>query len=452
MAVRLVVVGGGISGLSLACALQRTGRFDLTVLEAQDRPGGKIWSEKTPEGYLVEWGVNGFLDNKPSTLEFCADLSLSPLRSSDAARKRFIFTGGALQRLPESPGAFLRSGIMSFPGKLRLAMEPFVGKRPPGEESLADFGRRRLGREAFEKLIDPMASGIYAGDPEQLSLRSCFPRINELEQAYGSLIKGMIGLMKERKKKVDAGPGGTLTSFREGMQSLSDAAAASLGDAVRVSSPVRAVERQGEGYRVHVEGGDVLEADAVAVACPAHQAAPMLKELDPALAAPAAEIPYPPLTVVCTAFRADRLSIPTDAFGFLVPGREGRRILGTLYDSSIFPNRAPEGFVLFRSMVGGARGARWADLPEEQLVDVVMGELGNIVGLPSGPDFVKMYRHEKAIPQYVLGHADRLGKMEAALEKHRKLYVTGNEYRGVSVNDCIENSLKLARRIIEEVQ
>jgi oxygen-dependent protoporphyrinogen oxidase len=448
---RLVIIGGGISGLSLAYLLRAGGgpSLEVTVFESEEKPGGKIWTDRS-DGFLCEWGVNGFLDNKPRTLELAGRLSLDPLRSSDAARKRFVYTGKRLQQLPESPVAFLKSGLLSPAGKLRIFAEAVIPKGRKADESLADFARRRLGREAFEKLIDPMASGIYAGDPEDLSLRSCFPRINELEQSYGSLIRGMLKLRK-KTGKATAGPGGTLTSFFDGMQAFTDALAASLGEALRVGSRAVALERTSGGYAVHLSDGLRVEADAAVLAIPAHQATDVLRDFDKALSMTLREIPYPPVTVVCTGFRAEKIRFPLDAFGFLVPKREGRKILGTLFDSSIFPNRAPEGRVLLRTMVGGARAASIAMLDDKKLLDTVMAEVGDITGISATPDFVRIFRHEKAIPQYTLGHQARLGRLDESVSRHRGLYLTGNAYRGISVNDCIENSYKLADRILQEV-
>jgi oxygen-dependent protoporphyrinogen oxidase len=271
---RIVIAGGGISGLSLAYWLtQNTERdLDITVLEAAERPGGKIWTDRT-EGYLCESALNGFLDNKPRTLELASKVLLNPLRSNEAAKKRFIYLDGRLNRLPESPPAFLSSKIMTLSGKLRIMLEPFISRGKAEDESLADFARRRLGKEAFEKLIDPMASGIYAGDPENMSLQSCFPRIHEIEQTYGSLIKGMFKIMAERKKKVGAAPSGTLTSFKEGMQSMIDALIRVLSPSVRLGIRVSSVERVGEGFRLHLDDGTNVEADVTVLAMPAHQAA-----------------------------------------------------------------------------------------------------------------------------------------------------------------------------------
>lgn len=451
MGKRVIIIGGGVSGLSLGHYLKGTGRFDVTVLESEAIPGGKVSSDKTG-GYLCERGVNGFLDNKPSTLDLSRSLMLDPLRSSDAARKRFVYTGGRLHRLPESPLAFLKSGLMSWGGKLRIAMEPFIKTYTGEDESLADFARRRLGKEAYEKLIDPMASGIYAGDPEQMSLKSCFARINELEQTYGSLIKGMISLMRERRKNVSAAPGGTLTSYAGGMQTLTDALAASLGEgAVRLSQSAVSLQRSGDTYTVYLKDGSTIETDIAVLATPAHQSTLILRDLDAGVSRVLDEIPYSSLNIVCTGFKKASVNISVDAFGFLVPFREGRKILGTLFDSSVFTDRAPEDKVLLRSMVGGARGRAYAELDDKNLLETVLSELNVVTGLQAEPDFVKIYRHVKAIPQYNLGHQRRLDKVEEAHARHKGLYITGNAYRGVSVNDCILNSLKLSEQITKEV-
>jgi oxygen-dependent protoporphyrinogen oxidase len=450
MALKIVIAGGGISGLSLAYFLSKSEGVDVTVLEAAGRTGGKVWSEHV-QGYTCEYGVNGFLDNKPRTLELARMLSLEPLRSSDAARRRFIYSGGALKKLPESPPAFFKSNLMSFRGKLRVAMEPFIPRGGEGEESLADFARRRLGREALDKLIDPMASGVFAGDPEALSLPSCFPVIHELERNYGSLIRGMIKLMKQRKSKVGVGPGGVLTSFLGGMSTMVDALRDALGGAVRLNSRVAGVERHGEGYTFHLADGTRVEADAAVLAAPAYQTSETLRGLEPKASTLLNEIPYPALTIVALGFRKEKIKAEVDAFGFLVPFKEGRKILGTLYDSSIFPNRAPEGCVLLRSMVGGARASALAEMEDGRLISTVMAELGDIAGIRAEPDFVRIYRHERAIPQYNVGHGERLGRLDALMSKHRGLYLTGNAYRGVSLNDCVANSFELAGRIREEM-
>jgi oxygen-dependent protoporphyrinogen oxidase len=452
---RIAIIGGGISGLSLAYFLYEKDPFsEIVVFESEKRLGGKIWTNKS-EGFLCEGGVNGFLDNKPRTLELASKVSLRPLQSSEASRKRFILSGGGLCRLPESPPAFITSGLLSVWGRLRVMAEMFIPGRVRVEETLAAFARRRLGREAYEKLVDPMASGIYAGNPETLSLRACFPKVYDLEVKYGGLIRGMMKLQRERKKggsgeKVGAGPGGTLTSFYHGMGEMIDALRNILGDRLRTGHKVVSLERKGKGYSLFFSDGSGTEADTVVIASPAYSASEILKGLDARLANIVSGIPYPSLSVVCFGYRRDKIKTSLDGFGFLVPSREKRKILGTLWDSSIFPNRAPEGFVLLRSMVGGARASALAMENDEHLVESVKKEIAEIMNIKTDPEFIRVYRHEMAIPQYIVGHMERLKDIDALLLKHKGLYLTGNAYRGIGVNDCVENSFTLATRITEE--
>jgi len=449
----ITIVGGGISGLALAYALMKKGFSDLTVLEADRRPGGKVKTEKA-DGFQCEWGVNGFLDNAPKTLELAKELSISPLRSSDAARKRYIYINGKLRLLPENPKAFLSSDILSLPGKLRIGMEPFI-KPKMEDETLADFARRRLGKEAYEKLIDPMASGVFAGDPEKMSVASSFPKIKAIERKYGSLIKGMIKMGKEAKKAgkgpVGAGPGGTLTSFPSGMEEIILSLRGILGDKIRVRSRVLSLEKLERGFRIHLSEGTPIDTDAAVLACPAYESAAILKDFDGEITSGLSNIEYPALSVISLGYKKAKISIPTDYFGFLVPARERRKILGTLFDSSIFPVRAPEGYLLLRIMVGGARASALAMKDDEVLLKIVMGELEEMTGLREEPDFARVFRHERAIPQYRLGHGEKLQKLGSALSKYPGLYLHGNSYKGISFNDCIANSFVLADKMAGEL-
>jgi len=453
MGMRLLIVGGGISGLSLAYfLLEKDPSLDILVLESEKKAGGKIWTDRV-EGFLCEGGVNGFLDNRPRTLELAAKLGLTPVRSNDAARKRFIFSDGKLHMLPESPLSFFTSNLLSLYGRLRIVWEIVVPKGGGDDETLADFARRRLGREAFEKLIDPMASGIYAGDPETMSLKSCFPRIYDLENKYGSLIQGMIKLQKEAKKtgkKVGPGPGGVLTSFYDGMEVFIAALKNFLGERLKTESRVVSIDKKGDTYTVFLSDNSKIEAEGVVIATPAHAASEIVKDFNRTLSLNLGEILYPPVSVACLGYRKDKVGQPLDGFGFLVPKRENRRILGTLWDSSIFPNRAPEGYVLLRSMLGGARAVEVALQDENRLINTVMDETKKIMDIQAQPDFAKVYTHEKGIPQYLLGHGKRLEVIDTIVSSHKGFYITGNSYRGIGVNDCIENSYKLAERILHE--
>lgn len=451
---KVLVIGGGISGLSTAWLLDKRAReagmnIDLCLLEQEQQPGGKIKSVRE-EGFLCEWGPNGFLDSKPQTLELCAALGITDRlhRSNDNARKRYIFTGGELHRLPENGPSFLKSRLLSWPGKLRLLGEPFAANPPGSDESLAAFGRRRLGAEALQKLIAPMASGIFAGDPETMSLVSCFPRIAELEREYGGLFVAMLALAKKKKQerkegKISssaAGPGGTLTSFKEGIQFLTDTLAAQLGGRVRTGVAVAAVTRAGDGWEVRTTGGETLQADLVISAAPAFAAAGMLEGVDAALVEILRQIPYSTLNVVCCGFKKEGLGHPLDGFGYLVPKEEGRTVLGTLWDSSMFEERAPGGMALLRSMAGGACRPELMELPEAELLQRVRDDLQAAMGISQAPCFSRIIRHQQAIPQYTVGHGKRLEAIEGRLSSLPGLLLTGNAFKGVGLNDCVAAS------------
>ncbi|MBL7050461.1 MAG: protoporphyrinogen oxidase, partial [Nitrospira sp.] len=430
---KIAIAGGGISGLSLAYLLkQKNPDIDVTVFESDSRPGGKVYSEKTKDGYLCEKGPNGFLDNKPHTLELCKMLAIEPVRSNEKSKKRFILNNGILAPLPESPGSFIKSALLSPGGKLRLLLE-LTAVKGPQDETVADFIIRRLGQQALDKLIDPMCSGIYAGDPYNMSILSCFPRIKELEQQYGSLIKALYKLKKERKKssggEVSATPSGTLTSFFNGAQTITDALAASLKNSVKLSSGIKEISRQNNMYQLHTEV-DTYDADVVVIATPGYAASQIIKNLDQSISELLGKITYPHLAVVCFGYSKEKVEHNLDGFGFLVPSVEGRKILGTLWDSSVFPNRASEGKALLRSMIGGAKFPEMADLDDDKIASTVLDELRSIMGLKNEPDMIKVYRWQKAIPQYRLGHAALIDAVDAALTKYPGLHLTGNSYRG----------------------
>jgi oxygen-dependent protoporphyrinogen oxidase len=454
--VKAAIVGAGISGLATAQALlARQPGLQVTIFEASDRAGGKVETEAVPEGYICEWGVNAFLDKIPRTLELCAEIGLSPLRGDESAKKRYVFSEGELHKLPEKPPQFLKSRLLSWPGRLRVLGEVFTGPGDKDDETLAEFGRRHLGREAFEKLIDPMASGVFAGNADRLSLKSCFPRIHEVESQYGSLIRGLIKLQKEARRsgKKDTpgpGPGGMLTSFAGGMSELTDTLAALLGERLRLASPVAGVDYANGRYALHLAGGGSEEFDTVILAAPAHAQAPMLRDLAPVIAEQIQAIPYPALAVVCLGYDRARMGPGLDGFGFLVPSRERRDILGTVVDSNVFTNRAPPDKVLLRTMVGGARSPELADLPDDQLLGRVFSDLRDIMQIAGEPEFVSIYRHRRAIPQYLVGHAERLRVIDEELERFPGLVLTGNAYRGVSLNDCVLNAMKTAQRLVPD--
>jgi oxygen-dependent protoporphyrinogen oxidase len=461
---RIAIIGAGISGLSAAFAIERLSAaagldVEVEVFERDDRTGGKIWSIRE-EGYLCEWGPNGFLDNKPMTLELCGQLGIRETleRSNDNARKRFIYSDGLLHRLPENGPMFLKSKLISWPGKFRLAGEMLVAKRTDGEdETLAEFARRRLGAEALDKLIGPMVSGIFAGDPENMSLKSCFPRIHELEQEYGGLLKAMIRLAKQKKADIKAGkqvasaagPGGVLTSFVAGIQALTNAAAHALHGKVHTHAAVSGLDPVEGGWQVRFADGTSTDVEIVVSAAPAHVLTNLARPLDGDLSDLCAAIPYSPMNVVCFGYERERIARDLDGFGYLIPKKEGCNILGTLWDSSIFPERAPEGHVLLRSMMGGATNPGAIELSDEEVLKRTMSDLGKIMGITAEPEFVRIFRHARAIPQYTPGHARRVAAIKTRLENYSGLFVTGNAFFGVGLNDCVNASNQVAGKVVD---
>ncbi|MFT5434608.1 MAG: oxygen-dependent protoporphyrinogen oxidase, partial [Myxococcota bacterium] len=352
---RIVVIGGGISGLATAWQLVKRLRatsqpHELTLLEASARLGGTIHTSSR-SGFSVENGPNGFLDSKPDTVDLVEELGLGDrvLVSSDAARRRFVLIDGELVELPTSAGAFLKSKLLSVGGRMRVMREPWVRRGGTPDETVAEFARRRLGKQVLDRLIDPFVSGIFAGDPARLSVAAAFPRLVELEETYGSLIKASRQLKRERGDQVGtAGPGGKLTSFVSGMQELVDALGLALGDSVRLNERVEDLRRSGERWVVSTASGRMItDVDIVVLAVPAYAAAKILGQLSAEAASALADIPYAAASVVAFGYHVDQVAMPLDGFGFLVPQEEERPILGCLWSSSVFPGeRAPPDHVL----------------------------------------------------------------------------------------------------------
>jgi oxygen-dependent protoporphyrinogen oxidase len=459
---RIVIIGAGLSGLAtahfLVKSLSDAGKeAEILLLEADTVPGGKMRTIRQ-DGFSMEWGPNGFLTNKPDGMELVKDLRIGGrlARSSDLARKRFILSGGKLHRLPETPPAFFKSRLLSLPGRLRILWEPFASGPPAdADESLGEFARRRLGPEALEKLIDPMVTGIFAGDPDRMSLRSCFPVIHDLERKYGGLVRGMLGVRKERAKQgvqgeMSAGPGGVLMSFDHGVQALTDTLAGQLSEGLHLNVAVDRIERRGEAYVLSMSADGVREemaANVVVIAAPAYVAAGIVSPLDEGLAELLAGIPYSPIAVTALGYRKTTMGNPLDGFGFLVPRGEKRKILGALWDSSVFPNRAPEGKALLRVMVGGVRAPALAALPEAELLAIAREELREIMGISDEPVLARTFFHGRGIPQYLVGHGKRLERIDARLAELPGLHLNSNAYRGIALNDCVRESRAAAGRI-----
>ncbi len=463
---RIVVAGAGVTGLSIARAIrQRDPDADVVVVEGNSRPGGNVRTEAVM-GYLCEWGADGFLDNAPDTLDLVRDIGLQDrlLPSRDAARRRFIYSQGRLHEVPVSPLAFLKSDMLSWAGKARIVWEPFARKRPEGDESIHAFAARRIGEEAASVMIDSMVSGIFAGDAHALSLRACFPKMWQMETDHGGLFRAMIATRKRRRKGDAIGaPAGHLTSFAGGMTELTDGLAAAMGPAVRFSAPVIELRRgqlaqtfhpaAPSGYTVTTPQGGI-EADAVVLTGPSSDAAALVRHFDSTLASLLSGIATAPLAVLCLGFDEEALARdrgPLNGFGYLVPRQESIRMLGALWESAIYPGRAPEGRALMRVMIGGARDPEVIDLDDAALLGIVRADLQATMGLRVAPEFVRIVRHERGIPQYTAGHVARLLRIETLLQAHPGLFLAGNSYRGVSINSCVAEAGPIADRVLAHV-
>lgn len=455
---RVAVVGGGIAGLSVAFALRQRG-IEPIVLEAAARAGGNIRTELI-DGFLCEWGPNGFLDNSPETFVLVRALELDDrvVRSSDASRRRFIFHRGRLHEVPAGPGTFLTSRLLSWRGKIRIAAEPFAPGPPETDETIFDFASRRIGPEAARTLVDPMVSGIFAGNARELSLRACFAKMADMEAQYGGLFRAMFAKMRERRasgrsngSQPMGAPTGALTSFTGGTQDLIDALATRLGHALRLDTRVVTMWRNGADWRLTTHRGEIVHADAVVLATPAHVSAGLLEPLDEEIGAPLRAIRSAPLAVVCLGYDAsavERDRGPLNGFGFLVPRGEGLRMLGALWDSSVYPGRAPSGRALIRVMIGGAHDPGILALDDEELVDTARHELELAMGLRTGPVLDRVIRHPLGIPQYTVGHLERLAFVDRRLAAWPGLLLAGNAYRGPSINACVADAERLAARAV----
>lgn len=449
----IVVVGGGIAGLAVSFELLDRasgvpGGLEVICLESSERPGGNIRTDRE-DGFTCEWGPNGFLDNVATTPELVRRLGIQErlLPSDRSAERRFILRGGKLRQLPKGALSFLGSDALSVPGRLRVLTEPFrEGKRDDVEESVFGFATRRIGAEAAEVLVGAMVTGIYAGDARQLSLQATFPKMAAMERDHGTLTKAMLAKRKGGGPGGGpAGPGGRLTSFRSGLQELPDALARRLGAALRLRARAVSVADMGvRGFRVLLGEGAPIDADAVVLACPSWHASDCLSAMDNELSKALGGIPSASLAVVHLGFRTSNLGARLDGFGYLIPRSEGVRTLGTLWSSSIFPGRAPEGHALLTSMIGGALDDRAAHEDDATLLAAVRADLRTAMGIDAEPIFVRVFRHPRGIPQYVVGHMERLRWIDQRLAAHRGLLVCGNSYRGISVNACVQEAAMIA--------
>ncbi len=463
---RVAIIGGGISGLAIGWELVSLGLppEDLVVFEADAQAGGNMKTERAGS-FMVETGPNGFLDNSPPTLDLVNRLGIEDrlLVSNETSAIRYLFCRGKLRKLPTGPGGMLFSGMLSLRGRLRVFMEPFIKKGGFKEESVFDFAARRIGKDAAATLVDAMVSGVFAGNARELELSAAFPKMAAMELEYGGLVRAMIGLAKKRKNEAarnvassdgagPAGPGGTLTSFRDGFDEIVRELACRLGPSLRTGVRITALEKRAPyGYRLIDERGETFFADAVVLAGPALASSKIVGRLDPALSSVLGMIPTAPITVVATAYKLKDVGRQPHGFGFLVPRGHGVRILGCLWTSSIWDGRAPDDHVLLRTMVGGAHDPAAIEIDDRDLMDLVAGDLKKTMELTAKPAERWIFKHEKGIAQYTPGHTARVERIEKLLADHPGVFVSGSSYGGISVNHCIAEAPGIATRLMSAI-
>lgn len=453
---RVIVIGGGIAGLSTAWAIRaeaarRADTVDVTLLEGGPRAGGRIRTTRE-DGYLIEWAANAVQGTENAAWRLAESVGLADQRvlgRPDAAR-RYIWRGGRLHRLPLSPTAFFGFTGLSPAARLRVAMEPFFATRVKKEESVHDYAVRHIGEEAASVLIGAVVRGVFAGNSKRLSVDAAFPVMREMERGHRSLVLAMMARAKKgRGGRAAAGPGGrALWSLTGGLESLTDALAARLGAVIRLSTPALGLERTTTGYIVRTASGDRLDADAVVLATSARGSAALVRPLDPELAKLLGTIVPAGVAVIGLAFRRDRFRTPPDGYGYLVVPGEDLPILGALFESNLFPGRAPEGQVMVRVIMGGADRPDLITRSDADLAGLAMGALDRTHGLASGPERTWVIKQESSIPQYAVGHMALLADLDRRLAANPRLYLAGNGYRGVSVASLTEDAERIAARVV----
>jgi oxygen-dependent protoporphyrinogen oxidase len=473
---RIAVVGAGIAGLATAHRLVELSRdrqqpIELMLLEAGRHLGGAIGTERT-DGFVIESGPDSFISEKPWALRLCERIGFTPrlVRTRDENRRTYVVHGARLHALPDgflllAPTQFwplVATRLFTWPGKLRMALDLLLPRGPQRpDESLSSFVARRFGRQALERVAQPLIGGIYTADPDDLSLAATMPRFLEMERKSRSVIWAMwraqrrmaaiaSGARRATSGHATSGARWSLfVSVDDGMQSLIDALAQRLPEGVvALGSSVASLQREELGWEIFTSEGRVVEADAVVLATPAHQSARFVADLDPKLAEELRGIPYASSATVSLAYREDQIPCGLDGFGFVVPLVEARSIIACTYSSMKYPGRAPKGHALLRAFVGGAMQQSLFEQSDTAMVDSVRRELCELLGITSEPLLTRVHRHPQAMPQYRVGHLDRMARIDAALTRHSGLALAGNAYRGVGIPDCVHSGEMAAELVL----
>ena len=465
---KVVVVGGGIAGLSAAHRLAETKRpgLEVTLLERSDRFGGTIRTIALG-GCLVELGPDSFLSTKPWLTQLAERLGVADriIATATTHRRSHVVHRGRLHPLPDgflmmAPTRLwpmVTTSLFSWTGKIRCALELVLPRsRATGDESLGAFVRRRFGGEVLERVVQPLIGGIYAGDPDTLSLKATIPRFLEMETRYRSVIRAMVAQRRAaagREGGSTAGSGaryGELVTFDHGMETIVQALTESLPDeAMHTHSDVVDLNREGDLWRLACGDGQHIDADAVILALPARRAANLLRGIETGLYDELSAIPHASSAVLNLVYRRSDVPHPMDCFGFVVPAIEERDIIACTFSSVKFPNRAPEDRVLIRAFIGGARQQHMLDFDDEELNRIVRAELKDLMGIEAAPLHTALTRYPVAMPQYLVGHSRRIERIESLLEQYPGLALAGNAYGGVGLPDCVRSGEQAAERVLE---
>jgi oxygen-dependent protoporphyrinogen oxidase len=456
---KITILGAGISGLTTAYWLNKEG-YDVKIFEAAGEPGGSMQTSRE-EGFLVDYGPNSGLETTPLIRQIVDEVGLSDemVYASESSNKRYILRNDRLHQLPTSPGAFIKTKLFSTQAKIRLIGEPFIGKSNDGYyQSMSEFVRRRLGQEFLDYAIDPFVSGVFAGDPNKLSVKSAFPKLYRLEEVYGGLIKGMVKGARERKQRAEQSKqSAKMFSFVSGMQTFPRTLAKMLNGKIEYGCTVRNVELRMQNAELkdsnwkvmYQKDGQLNEfySDYVLSTVPAHVSSKIFNGIDKNLSQHFDDIYYPPVMVLYLGFKKESVGRPLDGFGYLIPSKERKSYLGAIWSSSIFPNRCYDSNAAFTLFVGGARSPHLFEIEKNKLIEQILAEFKRTMRINSDPVFVRSQLWQKAIPQYNLGYIEHENYFDKFEKDHPGLFLSGNYRGGISVGDCVKNSEIVLRRI-----
>ncbi len=444
MNVDVAVIGGGVSGLAVAYDLQRQG-FRVVVLERQTRAGGNAVSERFG-GFLMEHGPSTVNAATSEAIDFSHELCLDGMRCElgDGVRRRYLVNDGALDTIFINPLGFLMSGYLSLPGRIRMMAEIAMPRQCGGDdETVARFCDRRFGAEFTRRVMEPLVGGLFAGRAGELSVSAVFPALKQLELEHRSITLGML----HRRRRNGRMPGRRLFSWQNGIGSLPGALGVQLGSSVQTGVAVQRIQRAVDGFKIETGSNGTIHAASVVIATQPHVAAQLLEPVDAAAATAAGAIDAPPLAVVFAGYRREQVAHPLDGLGYLAAPDEGRELSGAQFCSTMFPGRAPKGYVAVAGYIGGARAPDLARLPESALADIARREFADLIGARGDPVVTRVRHWPLGIPQYLLGHGDRVDCLMGLGQRVPGLFLTGNYFRGPSVANCLANARDIALNV-----